>query len=100
MSNLQAEVVGMVREALRKEGEEFRVTAAEAQAYTAQQVAALARAVGEPGYPDALTAARDNIATYVASRAIDKADSTDARALGILEGALFVLTRTAPPATA
>jgi hypothetical protein len=98
--DIQTELVNMVREALRREGQEFKVTAADAQAYTAQQVAALARAVGEPGYADALAAARDNVATYIASRTIDKGDSTDARALGILEGALFVLTRTSPTATA
>lgn len=66
------------------------ISAAKVAAYAADQAASLAGLVDDPGYHEAVIAARDNVALQAGITASQQADATDSRILGVLEGALFM----------
>ncbi len=55
-----------------------------------ESLARISASVGQPGYQEGLIAERDIVATKAAGIALDHADATDARVLGIIEGVLGV----------
>jgi len=58
--------------------------------YATEQAVKLSQLVDQPGYAEAVIAARDSIALRAGIAASDTADASDSRILGILEGALFM----------
>lgn len=56
--------------------------------YAAQRMLDLADALGEPGYEEAVKAARDSIALEAGMAAVDAADATDREMLGAIGGFL------------
>jgi len=59
-------------------------------AYASERVRHLTSIAAEPGFRLAVIAERDSIALMAAGRAIDQADATDARLIGIIDGALTI----------
>lgn len=66
---------------------------AEIAAYAAERADSLALAVGEPGYDEALIAARDSVALKAGIVAVDEADEVDANILGLIAGLLAFAAR-------
>ena len=75
---------------IRAAGVELKDGGLELKLVVSQELAQLALAVGEPGYERAVTAARDNVALAAGLMVVSVADSSDARLLGIIQGALFM----------
>lgn len=66
------------------------ISTAEVAAYAAEQAAMLKNVANQPGYHQAVLAARDNVALKAGIKASEQADATDSRIIGIIEGALFM----------
>ena len=66
------------------------ISTAEVAAYAAEQAAKLKNVANQPGYHEAVKAARDNVALKAGINASEQADATDSRILGVIEGALFM----------
>ena len=66
------------------------ISAAKVAAYASDQAVSLSGLVGQPGYQEAVIAARDNVALQAGIYASEQADATDSRIIGVLEGALFM----------
>ena len=62
--------------------------------YTVQQAALLATSVGQPGFDEAVVAARNAVALYAGIAAVREADALDQRILGIVQTALVIGART------
>jgi hypothetical protein len=67
---------------------EVRAESNSVRIYAAEIMADLAAAVGEPGYNEALLAARDAIALRAGVSAVDSADAADREVLGLIYGFL------------
>lgn len=76
--------------ALRPLGDMLKKQPAEVATYADDKRAELARAVGQPGFEEAVSAAVDDIALFGAGRAVDMGDACDAEMIGVLHGALSV----------
>lgn len=88
--NAAQQLIDLLKQEGEDVGADLKTDATDLQAYIATRLANLAVAVGQPGYSDALTAERDAVALKVAGRAIDEADATDARILGVITGAMHI----------
>lgn len=66
---------------------------AELASYAAERAEALSLAVGEPGYDEALKAARDSLALKAGVVAVEQADDVDQHVLGLIGGALAFAAR-------
>lgn len=71
-------------------GSDLRIDLESVRAYAAERMAHLATCVGQPGYFEAVEAEAHSVALEAAGRAIDQADASDARLVGIIQGALTV----------
>ena len=56
--------------------------------YTSEQITLLTKAVGQPGFDEALIAARNSIALHAGISATRQADAADQRILGIIQAVL------------
>ena len=61
--------------------------------YASERAAALSLSVGEPGYQEAVTAARDSVALKAGIVAVGQADQADQHTLGLIAGALTFAAR-------
>lgn len=61
--------------------------------YAAERAYQLSFAVGEPGYDEALEAARNSIALMAGIAAVEQADKADMHVLGLIGGALAFAAR-------
>lgn len=76
------------------EGAELKGDLQAAELYTANTILPqLSLALAQPGYQEALVAARDDVALKYAGLAVDAADALDARIVGIVQGALGIASR-------
>lgn len=66
---------------------------AELAAYAAERAQALSMSVGQPGYDEALVAARDSIALKAGIAVVEEADDVDLGLLGVIAGALAFAAR-------
>lgn len=78
----------LLRDALRETGHTITVSTAELAAYTLQTATKLTAAIGQPGFDEAVRAARDAVAMFAGLSAAREADRADQRLFGILTGAL------------
>ena len=83
------DLVKMIVAEATNAGKELGVSTDRLRQVTAEQMAQLALAAGEPGYMRAVCAARDNILAETALEAVRNADATDNKIIGIIQGALF-----------
>jgi len=89
-NDVTLDMMQLLRAALKESGKELKDGGLELKLVVSQELARLALAVGEPGYGRAVTAAQDNVALAAGLMAVSVADSSDARLLGIIQGALFM----------
>lgn len=61
--------------------------------YAAERADKLSLALGEPGFEQALTAARDSLALKAATAAVSHADQLDARILAVTRSSLALAAR-------
>lgn len=66
---------------------------AELATYASERAAQLSLAVGEPGYDEALKAARDSLALKAGVAAVEQADEADFHVIGLIGGALAFAAR-------
>lgn len=93
MSNLDTiknELAAMVIDQAKGAGVELKADLDGVRAYAAERMTHLSSCVGQPGYIEAVQAEAQNVAMEAAIRAIDQADSADARLVAIVQGALAV----------
>lgn len=69
-------------------GASFGASVDELAIYASEEAARLSSAINEPGFDHLVTAARDNVVLRAALQAVDEADKTDQRLLGLVQGAL------------
>lgn len=82
------QVLAVLTDALKLQGRSVQAASDELRAYAAGQVAALAAAVGQAGYAEAVQAAADNVALKAANELIGQADLADQRIVGMIAGGL------------
>jgi hypothetical protein len=70
---------------------------AELAEYASERALSLSVAVGQPGYDEALTAARDSVALKAGVMVVEDADSVDMHLLGLIAGALAFAARMLAP---
>lgn len=78
--DLRAEFRARVEELigrLQEHGVQFAETADRIAHYAAARADALSAAVGEPGFPEAVEAAAQNVALFAGIQAVDAADQAD-----------------------
>lgn len=93
MSNvdqLKSQLATLLVDQATSAGKELKADLEAVRVYAAARLAHLATCVGQPGYQEAVVAEANNIAMEAAIAAIDQADATDARLVGIVQGALAV----------
>lgn len=83
----------LVTRALRETGRELSASAEEFRAYAGLRAENLAAAVGQPGFEEAVRAETDNVLMVATRETIRRADAADARAWGMVAGALAILAR-------
>lgn len=83
------EFVDLLVEELEAQGERLAASLDDARLIASEELAALALAVGEPGYQRAVIASRDNVILRLGLKAVAEARDTDQRMIGIIQGALF-----------
>lgn len=88
LGQVGADLVALIVDEARAVGVEVRADLEDAKAYAAERAEALAAAVGEPGFDEAILAERDNVVLRVAVASVDRADAVDARVLSTAAGAL------------
>ena len=86
--NLAEEFTRTLRETAWRLGVELNTNLDEVQAYAAEQMAALALTVDEPGYSDILEAAGLNVILKAAGEAVESADAIDRELYGTVIGLL------------
>lgn len=87
------ELVNLLRVNGQELGQEFISDAGTFRVEAAASLQRLQRAVGEPGFREAVTAERDSLALVGAGRAISRGDAVDNRLLGMLDGFLSIAVR-------
>lgn len=93
LDTIKNDFAAMLIEQLKSAGSSLKDDLEAVRAYAAERMAHLAKCVGEPGYLEAVKAEAQNVAMEAAARAIDQADATDARLLGIIQGALAIASK-------
>jgi len=89
MTSATNDFMDLLGSALKETGKELEASLDDVRQYASEQLAQLALAVGEPGYERAVIAARDNVLMRMGLRAVDSADASDQRIIGIVQGGLF-----------
>lgn len=79
-----------LEESIRQTGRDLGESSKELRAYAAEQMAQLSLGIGQPGYADALIAARDNLALKAAVSLADNADAADQRLVGTMQTVLTI----------
>lgn len=79
----------VIAAALDETGATLRQGAAEIAAVTAMRGAELASLVGQPGYDQAVIAARDEISLIAGISIVNKADKTANRVRSVIQGSLM-----------
>lgn len=92
-SNYASTLTTLLKANALETGAELKGDLIEAETYAAQILTELTAAASEPGYDQALIAARNSIALKYAGLAVEQADKIDARVTGIIFGALGVATQ-------
>jgi hypothetical protein len=87
------EVADFVVAAAQRLGRQVQADSAELRDYVANIMQMLASALGEPGYDEALVAARDSVALFAGLQIVDSADAGDRELLGSIGGALSIAVR-------
>lgn len=87
------EILDDLERAIKATGADLAYPADDVAEYTRATAAKLASAVGQPGFAEALVAARDSVLLFSASEIVEAADAADARFKGLIEGALLVAAR-------
>lgn len=78
----------MFKELAKQTGKDFGEAGKIAADYAAERAAHLASMVGEDGFEDAVLAERDAVLLKLGVLATDRADRTDQRIVGVVQGAL------------
>ena len=91
--NLADDFVQLLKDNAVEAGRELSSDLTAVSDYAAARLAHLSTVVREPGFREALLAERDNVALKAAGRAVDRADSFDAKLLGLIEGSLSLGAR-------
>lgn len=79
----------LLEDAIRGTGKELKVSLDQLALYTAERSAVLATLVGQPGFEQAVTVERDNVALRGAIEIGRSAAAADQRTIGIIQGILF-----------
>ena len=96
---IEVDIRKLWEDALAETGRSFQTASADVAKYAAERAAVLAQAVREPGFEEAVRAERNALLHKLEIEAIDEADATDARLIGLLQGTLaFGARLLAPPA--
>jgi len=82
-----------VKDEAKAQGRDITDNLEAAREYAAIRMANLARAIGEPGYLEAVKAVRNAILLRLGINATNSADAIDTRLQGILQGALIMGSR-------
>lgn len=91
MSSVADEFVLLIQSAAKELGKS--VNASRVRALAENKMVQLAAAVGQPGYDQALIAARNTVAMELGLEAVSVADAADAQLRGVIMGALSMGAR-------
>lgn len=83
----------LLERTLQETGAELDQAVDEVALYMADRTAHLSTLVGQPGFQEAVIAERDNVAMFAGLLAVDLADATDARIVGVIQGALAMAAK-------
>lgn len=97
---MEQDLFDLLESAVAETGRELGDSLESIRTYAAEQMAQLALGVGQPGFQEAVQAARDNVALRAALDLTANADAADARIVGILQGALAIGARALARGTA
>lgn len=93
VKSLGSELVAMLETAYKDEGRSIAFDTKALATYAAEEAKVLSLAISEPGFDQAIKAARDNLAMKAGLAAVVVGDRADARFYGILEGGLAIAAR-------
>lgn len=87
---MEEQLKNLLQAALDETGADLEAATSELALFAAERTAYLATLVGLQGYERAVIAERDRVALRAGIAAVDQADAAAQRALGIIQGALFL----------
>lgn len=87
---MEASIKNLLESALSELGSDLEKTTDEVAMYAAERTAVLATIIGLPGYEAAVIAERDSVALFAGLNAVEVAEKTRERILGIIQAALFL----------
>ncbi len=87
------EILDLLKGPLNDAGLELASDATDLKKYIGQRALHLSSIINDPGFNLALEAEADNVALRVSTLLVRQADASDARIVGILEGALGIVAR-------
>lgn len=93
MSQVSDDIRTILDDAVQETGRSLARATADVAGYASERAAHLERAVGQPGFAEAVRAERDAVALYAGLAAVGEADAIDDRILGIVQGALALGAR-------
>lgn len=93
MSDVTEDIRTLLDDAVSETDRSLAQSTANVAGYAAERAAHLERAVGQPGFAEAVRAERDAVALYAGLAAVGEADAVDDHLLGIVQGALALGAR-------
>lgn len=93
MSNVADQLLTELKAAGERLGKSFSKALDDQRQYISRTMLELSAAVSEPGFDEAVIAARDSIAMHAGIAAADEGDVADAELRGILSGGLAIAAR-------
>lgn len=93
MNSLADQLLTELKTTGERLGKSFSEALDDQRQYVAQTMLELAAAVNEPGFDEAVIAARDSVALHAGIAAADEGDVTDAELRGLLSGGLAIAAR-------
>ncbi len=83
----------LLKDAFDEAGKELRIDLNALALYAQERAAHLATLAGQPGFELALRAERDNVTLRAGIAAVEQADATDQRIVGLIHGALGIAAK-------
>ena len=91
MSEAKDQLKALLKATLKEVGVELQDQLDELVAYTTERVEHLNTLVGQEGFDAAVLVERDNVLLKAANLATTQADAWDAKIVGVVQGALYIL---------
>ena len=88
--DIKKEFLALLDDAAQETGHDFKLTHDQIAEYMAVRALHLSAIVAEPGFSQAVTAERNNVAMYVGLAASERAAGVDRQLLGLISGAIRI----------